>query len=229
MPRRQALKSILEIRAKYPLENFGPLDRINWNLDKRRFEKDIEELRLGTERLRETVAAIRQAGTPTSSQTKADTKQKPMCPNGSGCRQPGCGLRNDHPRAANCTDGKDCCIAGWTKFHPKTGHCSNGPACPKISSGCPKAHPWHRAPQAPPADVWCQARQSCTRYDGSCPMKHPRKAPCRNGSSCWKRQTCSYDHSPQAQVQGQLPVELATAGRPSGRNAGPLELPATRQ
>ncbi|KAK4449008.1 hypothetical protein QBC34DRAFT_101705 [Podospora aff. communis PSN243] len=223
MPCRQALKSILEVRTKYPLDSFGFGDRLNWNLDKRRFEKDVEELRLGTARLRETVKAIREAGA--SNQTNPVQTAKPMCPNGSGCRQAGCGLRNDHPHAPTCKDGKDCCVAGCTKFHPKTGHCPNGPACPNFRSGCPKAHPW---PRSPPSNAWCPARQSCPGYDGACPMKHPRKAPCKNGSSCWKRQTCSYDHSPQGQAQSQPLAELPAAAPSQGRSWGTAELPATQ-
>ncbi|KAK0624110.1 hypothetical protein B0T14DRAFT_193216 [Immersiella caudata] len=225
MPCRQALKSILEVRGKYPLDNFGFADRMKWNLDERRFENDVEELRLGTQRLRETAQAIREARAPR--QTQPDTNQtKPICPNGSGCRQPGCGLRNEHPWAATCKDGKDCCAPGCTKFHPKTGHCPNGPTCLNISS-CPKAHPWpFHSPQA--TDGWCQARQGCPGYDGVCPLKHPRKAPCKNGSSCWKRPTCTYDHSPQA-PQSQLPAELPAGVHSQDRNrTARVELPATK-
>jgi hypothetical protein len=91
--------------------------------------------------------------------TPGNGPAKPMCPRGSGCREPYCYKKHSHPSAPDCEEGKDCCVPGCIKFHPKSPHCPNGPDCPWIKSGCSKAHPWPRSndpspslptPQTPP-------------------------------------------------------------------------------
>lgn len=79
----------------------------------------------------------------------AAQRELPMCPNGPGCRQPNCGLTNSHPWAPSCEDGRNCCVKGCQKFHPKTAHCPRGPGCPDMYSGCTKAHPWPRSTPGP--------------------------------------------------------------------------------
>lgn len=83
----------------------------------------------------------------TGSQTPGDTATLPMCPRGSGCREPYCHQKCNHPGAPKCEDGRNCCKQDCPKWHPKSPHCHYGPNCPKIESGCTKAHPWPRVSQ----------------------------------------------------------------------------------
>ncbi|KAL2150433.1 hypothetical protein VTH82DRAFT_6996 [Thermothelomyces myriococcoides] len=202
---------------------------------------------------RSNMASLTTTGSTLSS---GDSPPLPMCPRGSGCREPYCHQRHSHPGAPKCEDGKNCCTPGCTNWHPKSPYCPNGPTCPTIDSGCPKAHPWPRvvqkqqqqqqqsqfsddgsywgsqstetlhgqtgrheyqitggrAPSYPPRTqitvvssmgeissapdaAWCPLRFSCPGYGGACPLRHPRRAPCRDGNACTKGSACTYDHS----------------------------------
>jgi hypothetical protein len=49
---------------------------------------------------------------------------------------------------------------------------------------------------------WCTLRFQCPGgYNGACPLRHPRRAACRDIvelGHCPKGALCSYDHSPEA-------------------------------
>ncbi|KAK4168333.1 hypothetical protein QBC43DRAFT_117059 [Cladorrhinum sp. PSN259] len=52
------------------------------------------------------------------------------------------------------------------------------------------------------AQEWCPARFNCPGgYNGQCPLMHPKRAACLDGSACRKGAACTYDHSGQAQAQ----------------------------
>ncbi|KAL2170703.1 hypothetical protein VTG60DRAFT_4545 [Thermothelomyces hinnuleus] len=243
-----------------------------------------------------------------------DATPLPMCPRGSGCREPYCHQKHSHPGAPQCEHGKNCCIPRCSKWHPKSPYCPNGPGCPNIDWGCSKAHPWPRVTQqqqqqqplllqstdgsnywgsqttkimhdqvgkyeyrvsgerktpsfgpgtqitgkspvylilrcmlwaldkqtnkqtnrenalqpqpmiqttlllhmmfplltfakkkvvssisetgSAPDAGWCPLRFSCPGYNGACPLRHPRRAPCRDGNACTKGSACTYDHLP---------------------------------
>ncbi|KAK4098677.1 hypothetical protein N658DRAFT_488217 [Parathielavia hyrcaniae] len=93
---------------------------------------------------------------PAGSQNTGDEGPKPMCPRGSGCREPFCHLRNHHPSAPECEAGRNCCVSGCSKWYPRSPHCPNGPDCPTINSvpGCTKAHPWPRPPVQASNSYW---------------------------------------------------------------------------
>ncbi|KAK3688679.1 hypothetical protein B0T22DRAFT_460051 [Podospora appendiculata] len=83
---------------------------------------------------------------PSSASSAGPKTQKQMCPRGSGCRQPYCHQRFDHPNAKECANGRNCSVEGCLLWHPKSPICPTGPSC--AVPGCFKAHPWPRA--APP-------------------------------------------------------------------------------
>ncbi|KAK3323335.1 hypothetical protein B0T19DRAFT_201639 [Cercophora scortea] len=83
---------------------------------------------------------------PSIASSAGPKAQKQMCPRGSGCRQPYCHQRFDHPNAKECANGRNCSVEGCLLWHPKSPICPTGPSC--AVPGCVKAHPWPRV--APP-------------------------------------------------------------------------------
>ena len=214
-PCRDALDAMAQIRRKYPFSshgNLGFMDRMRWKFrHASQFARRVAALRQETARLREMVHELRRSmsavATPSNStQTRTATataRPTPtkMCPNGSGCRTPCCHLRYLHPGAETCENGKNCGIRDCQKWHPKSAVCPKGTACPR--AGCDKAHPW---PQELPNSNYmhvasnndlCSLSFKCQDgYNGVCPLKHPKRAPCRDfdNGSCAKGASCSFDH-----------------------------------
>lgn len=127
-----------------------------------------------------------------------DAKPTMMCPNGSGCRAPLCHKTYRHPDAPKCANGKNCGVKNCDNWHPKSALCPAGPSCPMV--GCDKAHPWPRdpPPQANSPPAWCELRFGCPGgYNGVCPKKHPRRAPCRDFNErghCARGASCTFQH-----------------------------------
>ncbi|KAM7188604.1 hypothetical protein V8F20_010491 [Naviculisporaceae sp. PSN 640] len=158
--------------------------------------------------------ALPPSGNPSLRTIGYSTGQKPMCRNGSGCREPLCHLKESHPLADICKGGKNCGIKGCPLFHPKSVHCEIGPSCPMV--GCDKAHPWPRvqevaAPRGKPLSIpnnsltkrnyqdeeKCADGYKCPGgYNGKCPLSHPWRAPCRafQQGHCPKGAACTFYH-----------------------------------
>ncbi|KAK3987143.1 hypothetical protein QBC44DRAFT_128944 [Cladorrhinum sp. PSN332] len=172
---------------------------------------------------------------------KFDHPNAPKCPLGRNCSTAGCS--NWHPKSSWCPNGPSC---NWRMNNCEKAHpWPLQEASRSVSSSEPESQGSLSEPSSQDSTFfqggapslissfssmsveddnprWCQFRFNCPDgYNGGCPYRHPRRAPCRDGSACRKGTACTFDHSAQVQAQPQPQEVPANPRRAPFRTRGP--------